>query len=59
MVRALAEEEMYAVVIDPSEGHDTGTIPNLVAAGVRMGLKDPRYAGSLREALADILRPEA
>lgn len=59
LVRALAEEEMYAVVIDPAEGHDTGTIPNLVAAGLRMGLADPRYASSLREALADVLRPEA
>lgn len=59
MVRSLAEEKMYAVVIDPTDGHDTGTIPNLVAAGVRMGLRDPRYADSLREALADVLRPEA
>ena len=59
LVRSLADEEMYAVVIDPSEGHDTGTIPNLVAAGVRMGLADPRYAASLREALSDLLRPEA
>ena len=56
LVRALAEEEMYAVVIDPSEGYDTGTIPNLVAANVRMALADERYASSLREALADVLR---
>lgn len=59
LVRALADEEMYAVVIDATEGHDTGTIPNLVAAGVHMGLADPRYATALREALADVLRPEA
>lgn len=58
MVRSLADEEMYAVVIDPAQGHDTGTIPNLIAAGVRMGLKDPRYASSIREALADVLRQE-
>lgn len=50
------EEEMYAVVIDPAEGHDTGTIPNFVAANVRMALADDRYASALREALADILR---
>lgn len=59
LVRALDDEEMYAVVIDPSDGHDTGTVPNLVAAGVRMGLADPRYGASLREALADILREDA
>lgn len=58
MLRSLADQEMYAVVIDPAEGHDTGTIPNLVAAGVRMGLKDPRYASAIREALADVLRPQ-
>lgn len=56
LVRALAEEEMYAVVIDPNEGYDTGTIPNLVAANVRMALADDRFAGALREALADVLR---
>lgn len=56
LVRALGEEEMYALVIDPNEGHDTGTIPNLIAANVRMALADGRYAGALREALADVLR---
>lgn len=56
LVRALGQEEMYALVIDPDEGYDTGTIPNLVAANVRMGLADSRYAGALRAALADILR---
>lgn len=56
LVRLLAEEEMYAVVIDPSEGYDTGTIPNLIAANVRMALADERFSGALREALADILR---
>lgn len=56
LVRALAEEEMYAYVIDPAEGYDTGTIPNLVAANVRMALADERYASALREALTDVLR---
>ncbi len=56
LVRALSEEEMYACVIDPSEGYDTGTIPNLVAANVRMALADDRFAAVLREALSDVLR---
>lgn len=59
MVRSLKSEKMYAVVINADQGHDTGTIPNLVAAGVRMGLADERYASSLREALADILKEQA
>lgn len=56
LVRLLDEEEMYAVVIDPAEGHDTGTIPNFVAANVRMALANPKYADALREVLADILK---
>lgn len=55
LVRALDEEEMYAYVIDPAEGYDTGTIPNLIAANVRMALADDRFAGALREALSDVL----
>ena len=55
MVRLLAEEEMYAVVIEADDGYDTGTIPNLVAANLRMGLADERYAAALREALSDVL----
>lgn len=56
LVRLLAEEEMYAVVIDADGGYDTGTIPNLIAANVRMALADDRYAGALREALAGVLQ---
>lgn len=56
LVRCLADEEMYAVVIDPEEGHDTGTIPNWLATNLVMGLADERYASSLREQLAGILK---
>ena len=55
LVRSLATEPMYAYVIDPSDGYDTGTIPNYIAANVLMGLNDERYASALREALANIL----
>ncbi len=56
LVRSLEEEEMYAVVIDPAEGYDTGTIPDFVATNLRMALADPRYAAATREILADVLR---
>ena len=56
LVRTLEEEEMYAVVIDPAEGYDTGTIPDFVATNLRMALADPRYAAATREILADVLR---
>ena len=55
LVRLLDEEEMYAVVIEADDGYDTGTIPNLVAANLRMGLADERYAATLRDALSDLL----
>ena len=51
----LISEAGHAVVIDPAEGYDTGTIPNLIAANVRMALADERYAASLREVLGDVL----
>lgn len=54
LVRSLEEEPMYAYVIDPNEGYDTGTIPNYIAANVHMALADERYAALLREALADV-----
>ena len=32
----LAEEEMYAVVISPEQGYDTGTVESWVAANAAM-----------------------
>lgn len=51
LVKVLGEEGFYAVVIDPNEGYDTGTIPNLIAANVKLAQKDSRYAGDLALAL--------
>ena len=36
LVRLLEEEEMYALVVDATEGYDTGTPASWVAANVRM-----------------------
>lgn len=44
----LEEEEVYALVIDPDEGFDTGTVPNLIATNVKMALRDERYAEALK-----------
>lgn len=35
----LAEEEMYALVIDPESGFDTGTVPTWLAANAALGAK--------------------
>ncbi|MBR2521672.1 MAG: UTP--glucose-1-phosphate uridylyltransferase [Coriobacteriales bacterium] len=50
---ALASEEVYAVVIDPDIGHDTGTVAAWLETNVRLALGDPRYADSIRKALGD------
>lgn len=40
MIELLETEEMYAVVIDPREGYDTGTVANLIAANISMAKRD-------------------
>ena len=54
MQRLLAEEEMYALVVDPAEGCDTGTPAAWAATNARMALKNPQTAEAFREALGDV-----
>lgn len=51
MERLLQEEEMYALVVDPDEGCDTGTPAAWAATNARLALRDPEQAGAFREAL--------
>ncbi|MCI1665696.1 MAG: UTP--glucose-1-phosphate uridylyltransferase [Atopobiaceae bacterium] len=51
MARLLEEEEMYAVVVDPAEGCDTGTPAAWAATNARLALADPASAVAFREAL--------
>ena len=53
MERLLAEEEMYALVVDPSEGCDTGTPAAWAATNARMALEDPAFAEAFREELGE------
>lgn len=53
MLKLLDEEEMYALVVDPAEGCDTGTPAAWAATNARMALKDPEMAQAFREALGD------
>lgn len=53
MQRALADEEMYAVVIDPKQGYDTGTPAGWIATNAKLASKDERFAAAFREALAE------
>ncbi|MGI6220537.1 MAG: UTP--glucose-1-phosphate uridylyltransferase [Coriobacteriales bacterium] len=48
---ALAQEEMYAVVIDPSEGFDTGTVPSYLETIVKLALRDESLAPVVKEVI--------
>ena len=54
MGRLLAEEEMYALVVDPAEGCDTGTPAAWAAVNARMALED----ASQRDAFLEAFGPE-
>jgi UTP--glucose-1-phosphate uridylyltransferase len=58
LVTLLQREEIYAVVIDPSDGHDTGTVLSWLEANVRLGLAHPEYGSALKESLKAIFHPE-
>ena len=54
MQRLLAEEEMYAVVVDPTDGCDTGTPAAWAATNARMAIQNPAFAPAFREELGEV-----
>lgn len=54
MERLLDEEEMYAVVVDPLEGCDTGTPAAWAATNARLALADPSQVAAFKEALGPV-----
>lgn len=50
MARSLEREAMYAVVIDPLSGYDTGTPSGWIATNALMAAADPRFAEEFWEA---------
>lgn len=52
--RLLAEEEMYAVVVDPSEGCDTGTPAAWAATNARIALCTPSVRDAFIEGLGKV-----
>ena len=49
MQRLLADEEMYALVVDPTEGCDTGTPAGWAATNARLALADPAFRDGFLE----------
>lgn len=54
LVALLGREDVYALVIDGSEGFDTGTVPSWIAANVALGMRDPKTAAYLKEAVGGL-----
>lgn len=51
MARSLEREAMYAVVIDPLSGYDTGTPSGWIVTNALMAAADPRFAEEFWEAV--------
>lgn len=51
MARSLDREAMYAVVIDPLSGYDTGTLSGWMATNALMAASDPRFASAFWDAI--------
>lgn len=56
MERLLETEEMYALVVDPDQGCDTGTPAAWAATNARMALADPSQIDAFKEALGKGVR---
>ena len=59
MERLLAEEDMYALVVDVDEGCDTGTPAAWAGVNARLALKDPATRDAFLEALGRSGLPQA
>ena len=56
MERLLETEEMYALVVDPAEGCDTGTPAAWAATNARMALRSDTHRAAFLEELGDAAR---
>jgi UTP--glucose-1-phosphate uridylyltransferase len=55
LVKLLAREEIYAVVVDSETGHDTGNVLAWLEANVALALERPEFAEELRATLKRML----
>ena len=54
LVELLKTENVYAYVIDPAEGFDTGTVATWLEANVALAMRDPKLAAPLRETVGGL-----
>ena len=56
--RLLAEEEMYAVVVEPGHGYDTGNVLLWLQANIALAMERDDLAAPLRKWLGGMFHPE-
>ncbi len=54
LVELLKTENVYAYVIDPEEGFDTGTVATWIEANVALAMRDPKLAAHLKETVGSL-----
>ena len=54
LVELLGREEVYALVIDPKDGYDTGTIATWLGANIALAMRDPKLAAFLKDAVGEL-----
>jgi UTP--glucose-1-phosphate uridylyltransferase len=57
LVELLKREEIYAVVIDPGEGYDTGNVLSWLEANISLALASEEYGPALRQSLLKMFHP--
>jgi len=55
LVTLLESEELYAVVVDPEHGYDTGNVQSWLTANVALALEHDEFGAELREQLERLL----
>jgi UTP--glucose-1-phosphate uridylyltransferase len=58
LVKLLEREEIYAVIVDPEDGRDTGNALAWLEANIVLALADDRYGSELESFLQGLFHPE-
>jgi len=58
LVALLEREEIYAVVMDPADGYDTGNVLSWLEANISLALARDEYGPALRASLLRLFHPE-
>lgn len=54
LVALMDSEEVYAYVIDPEDGFDTGTVGSWIEANVALAMRNPELASYLKDAIGHL-----